>query len=260
LGFGAPSGSHGAALLPFKALRPWAAPPVGSSPPSRPPAQAVHGSRVCLSRFVPPSGFGQPLGGLLLPAPCDFNFVKAASASGVRPPGVSCIAVQPHRLSAAAAPSPFLPAALPLARRQTPGRRPRGLDPHGQPVRPSRPRPFGAPDPLLGFRPPRVLPLPAWRRRACPPHPPLSLWPRPFSLVRGPALRSLPAGSPAGLSRDCRPFRGSLTSSRLLPVRGSQRPGLIVSPRAPRQGRPRAARPLWAVPLPLPEPGRNACR
>jgi hypothetical protein len=155
-------------------------------------AASSSASRGVFSPFAPISAGSPRLAGLPLPlrSACRFwstswrfaparalrlHFVKAASASGVRPPGVSRLAVQPHRLSAAAAPSPFLPAALPLARRQTPGRRPRGLAPHGQPVRPSRPRPFGAPDPLLGFRPPRVLPLPAWRRHACPPHPPLSL-------------------------------------------------------------------------------------
>jgi hypothetical protein len=38
----------------------------------------VHLPRACLTRYVPPSGFGHPLGGLLPPSPSRFSFAPAA--------------------------------------------------------------------------------------------------------------------------------------------------------------------------------------
>jgi hypothetical protein len=71
------------------------------------PSSGVHSTRVCLARFVPPSGFGYPPGGLLPPGPGQPCFMPTAllgfcpselsprrrvsrtSPSGMDPPAVS---------------------------------------------------------------------------------------------------------------------------------------------------------------------------
>ena len=50
----------------------------GLSLPSAHQGSEVHLSRVCLARYVPSTGFGYPLDGLLPPSPCRFCFTPAA--------------------------------------------------------------------------------------------------------------------------------------------------------------------------------------
>jgi hypothetical protein len=50
----------------------------GLSLPSALQGSEVHSSRACPARYVPPSGFGYPLDGLLPPSPCRFCFAPAA--------------------------------------------------------------------------------------------------------------------------------------------------------------------------------------
>ncbi len=50
----------------------------GLSLPTALQASAVHLLRACLTRYVPPSGFGYPLGGFLPPRPCQPFFMPAA--------------------------------------------------------------------------------------------------------------------------------------------------------------------------------------
>ena len=50
----------------------------GLSLPSAREGSEVHSPRVCRARYVPPSGFGYPLGGLLPPSPCRLCFTPAA--------------------------------------------------------------------------------------------------------------------------------------------------------------------------------------
>jgi hypothetical protein len=215
-------------------------------------------SRVCLFRYVPPSGFLNLLAACSSRRPAAF-FVKATSTCGVCPSG-GFPASQPFRLSAASCPlavscphptacaAPgFGPAASGLCSAQqsvAPRLRPKALA--------ARPFPSWASSPL-GFS---LSPLGGSASGAASS---LGLEARPFTLVRGPALRSVPAGSTACLSRDCRPFRGSLTSSRLLPLRVRAGPGLSfrLEHRAWVTPAPRA---LFGHPLPLPELGRFAFR
>jgi hypothetical protein len=50
----------------------------GLSLPSAHQGTAVHSTRACRARYVPPSGFGYPLGGLLPPSPCQSCLIPAA--------------------------------------------------------------------------------------------------------------------------------------------------------------------------------------
>jgi hypothetical protein len=69
--------------------------------PSAHTGSEVHFSQALRARYVPPSGFGYPLGGLLPPSPRRFFFTSAALLgfalrSFLRPEGIRCVSAAKH--------------------------------------------------------------------------------------------------------------------------------------------------------------------
>jgi hypothetical protein len=153
--------SSGFAFLQRLAQRVLAGPPQrtssshGLSFPSALAGSEVHTPRALPARFVPPSGFGYPLGGLLPPSPCRLFFTPAALLgftlrSFLLPEGI-------RRVSAGKDPRTVSPAGIPAAEAVSRPSGPRflGFDPSGSPWRPDAGlvrRPLAAP---LGFALPR---------------------------------------------------------------------------------------------------------
>jgi hypothetical protein len=125
----------------------------------------VHTTRVCLTRFVPPSGFPYPLDGFLPPKPGPALF-HADSAPGIPPFGAFPTRkvprrfpdeMNPHAVSLAAA-----PAGEPTGRYDKP--RLLGFDPSESPLPPPARLTRKRPDAPLGFSPfqgflPNALPM-----------------------------------------------------------------------------------------------------
>jgi hypothetical protein len=147
----------------------------------------VHLPRVQPARYVPPSGFGYPLDGLLPSVPCRFFFTPAALmgftlrsvplSKGIR------------RISVRMIPPTVSPVGAPAAVAEGRPSRPRflGFKPFESPWRPDEGlvrRPLAAP---LGFRPSRV-----YRRKPGSEFRPNSS----HALLRGQRSLALPAGAP----------------------------------------------------------------
>jgi hypothetical protein len=110
----------------------------GLSLPSAHEGSEVHSPRVCRARYVPPAGFGYPLGGLLPPSPCRLCFTPAALLgftlrSLPLPQGIRRVSTRKH-------PRTVSPAVAPVAEASGRPGRPRflGFDPRGSPWRPAR--------------------------------------------------------------------------------------------------------------------------
>jgi hypothetical protein len=111
----------------------------------------VHSARVLPARYVPPSGFGYPLGGFLPSDPCRFCFTPAALLgfplrSVPLSRGIRHVSVRKH-------PPTVSPGVFPAA--EAPGRPagPRflGFDPPESPLRPTTRLTHRPPDAPLGF-------------------------------------------------------------------------------------------------------------
>jgi hypothetical protein len=123
----------------------------GLSFPSALEGSEVHLPRVCRARYVPASGFGYPLAGLLPPSPCQLYFTPAALLgfalrSFLLPQGIRTF--PPGRTH-----MPFLLPLLPSPKRTGRPGRPRllGFGPYGSPWPPPAELARAALDAPLGF-------------------------------------------------------------------------------------------------------------
>jgi hypothetical protein len=129
----------------------------GLSFPSALQGPKVHSPRVLPARYVPPSGFGYPLDGLLPSNPCRFYFTPAALLgftlrSFPLSKGIRCVTARKHPLT-------VFPLGKAARRDERPARGPRflGFNPFESPWPPCTClayRPLAAP---LGFSPSRAI-------------------------------------------------------------------------------------------------------
>jgi hypothetical protein len=109
---------------------------LGLSFPTALAGSEVNLSRAYHARYVPPAGFGYPLGGLLLPSPCQLYFTPAALLGFALRSFLLSEGI--HRVSAGMRPRAVSPVGYPAAEAMGRPNGPRllGFDPSGSPWRP----------------------------------------------------------------------------------------------------------------------------
>jgi hypothetical protein len=106
---------------------------LGLSFPSAHEGSEVHSPRALPARYVPPAGFGYPLGGLRPPSPCRFCFTPAALLGFALRSFL--LSQGTHRVSAGVDPHAVSPVGFPAAEAEGRPNGPRllGFDPCGSP-------------------------------------------------------------------------------------------------------------------------------
>jgi hypothetical protein len=199
-------------------------------------------SRALPARYVPPSGFPDPLDGLLPSKPCRLCFTPAALLgfslrSFLLSRGTRCVSARedPHTVSAS-----VIPAAEAAGRHGSP--RFLGFSPCESPLRPTTCLACRSPDAPLGFS---LLGFANNDLRRAFAHHPLTRFAMRSSPTAGaPECRSvlawLPLATPENRERRKRPFQGSCTW-QILVIRASIWPGYVFASRLAEHHCPRLA-------------------